>query len=84
MLSVSVKLDRGSFCLDVSFEAESLVTGVFGPSGAGKSTLINLIAGLERPTDANELGRPAWIHPQPGVCPVRCGAVSRELIQPAG
>jgi molybdate transport system ATP-binding protein len=51
MLSVAVKLDRGSFALDVSFEAESLVTGVFGPSGAGKSTLINLIAGLERPAE---------------------------------
>ncbi len=49
MLSASVHLDRGPFVLDVSFDAEGPVTGVFGPSGAGKSTLINLVAGLERP-----------------------------------
>lgn len=49
MIRVWVSLDRRDFALNVEFEADSHVIGVFGPSGAGKSTLINLIAGLQRP-----------------------------------
>ncbi|MCI0362237.1 MAG: molybdenum ABC transporter ATP-binding protein [Phycisphaerales bacterium] len=49
MISASINFARPQFSLDVRFEANARVTGVFGPSGAGKTTLINLIAGLERP-----------------------------------
>lgn len=49
MLSVSLSKRIGTFALDVSFQSDAPVTGVFGPSGAGKTTLMHLIAGLERP-----------------------------------
>lgn len=49
MITATVQIARGTFTLDVQFEATGPVLGVFGPSGAGKSTLIHLIAGLARP-----------------------------------
>jgi molybdate transport system ATP-binding protein len=39
----------GDFTLDISFESDSRVTGLFGASGAGKTSVINMIAGLIRP-----------------------------------
>jgi molybdate transport system ATP-binding protein len=49
MLSMNVAKRLGDFTLDVSFESDSRVTGLFGASGAGKTSLVNMIAGLIRP-----------------------------------
>jgi len=49
VIRAAVYLERPGFTLDVAFETQARVTGVFGPSGAGKTTLINMIAGLDRP-----------------------------------
>ena len=49
-LTVDVTHRRGNFVLEVRFEAAAGVTALFGPSGAGKSTVLDLIAGLERPS----------------------------------
>lgn len=47
-IAVDVKHRRGDFTLDLAFESEGRVTGIFGASGSGKTTLVNLIAGLTR------------------------------------
>ena len=49
MISADVEIRRGDFSLDVQFESDAGLTGLFGPSGSGKTTLIHLIAGLIRP-----------------------------------
>ena len=49
MLTVALGKTLGEFTLNVSFESESGVTGLFGPSGSGKTTIVNMIAGLMRP-----------------------------------
>jgi len=40
---------QGSFVLDIRFEINGQVVGIFGSSGAGKTTLLELIAGLRHP-----------------------------------
>ena len=49
MLAMTVTKQLGDFTLDVSFESDSRVTGLFGASGAGKTSGVNMIAGLVRP-----------------------------------
>ena len=49
MLAMTVTKQLGDFTLDVSFESDSRVTGLFGASGAGKTSVVNMIAGLVRP-----------------------------------
>jgi molybdate transport system ATP-binding protein len=49
MLIVDVTKQLGSFQLQVAFQSDSRITGLFGASGSGKSSLINLIAGLSHP-----------------------------------
>jgi molybdate transport system ATP-binding protein len=43
-------LPLADFTLDVTFESDAPVTGIFGPSGAGKTSLLEAIAGLRRPS----------------------------------
>lgn len=49
VLRIDVFKQLGDFSIDVSFESEGRVTGLFGSSGAGKTSLISMIAGLVRP-----------------------------------
>jgi molybdate transport system ATP-binding protein len=49
MLSVGVSKKLGDFNLDVTFQSDGRVTGLFGASGAGKTSLVNIVAGLLRP-----------------------------------
>lgn len=49
MIEFDLKLQRGSFRLEIESRFADPWTVVFGPSGAGKSTLLRLIAGLDRP-----------------------------------
>ena len=47
--AVAIVHAQGDFVLDVSFEIDAHVVGLFGPSGSGKTTVLNVIAGLVRP-----------------------------------
>jgi molybdate transport system ATP-binding protein len=47
--AVAITHTQGDFTLDVSFETDARVVGLFGPSGSGKTTILNVIAGLVRP-----------------------------------
>jgi len=49
MISVKVTKQQGDFSLDVAFESNSRVIGLYGASGSGKSSIINMIAGLVTP-----------------------------------
>lgn len=51
-MRVRVRLPLDRFALDVDFETNAAVTGVFGPSGSGKTSLLETIAGLRRPAEA--------------------------------
>lgn len=59
---IQFELQRGSFTLDLDFEARSDgVTSLFGPSGSGKTTVLRCIAGLERPHRAYlSVGGAVW------------------------
>lgn len=54
VLSVDLRKQAGDLNLQIAFESDGPVTGLFGPSGAGKTTLVNMVAGLVRP-DAGRL-----------------------------
>jgi len=51
-LTVMAQLTQGSFALDVSWQGDCRLLGLFGPSGSGKTTLLEVIAGLRRPRHA--------------------------------
>jgi len=60
-LSVALSVQRGSFRLDVTFEAPPGITILFGPSGSGKSTILAAIAGLLAPERGRvALGADVW------------------------
>src|SRR2546428_5047349 len=48
-VSVAIEKRRPGFTLDVRWEAEQSVIGLFGPSGAGKTLTLQCLAGLIRP-----------------------------------
>ncbi len=49
MVSLSITKRLPGFTLDVSWEADDPVVGLFGPSGAGKTLTLQCLAGLVRP-----------------------------------
>jgi len=49
VITVDIRLEQGSFVLEVQQRLEARVTVLFGPSGAGKTTILDAIAGLRRP-----------------------------------
>jgi molybdate transport system ATP-binding protein len=49
MIEVDVSRRVGALALDVAFQAEAPIVGLFGRSGSGKTTLINMLAGIVRP-----------------------------------
>jgi len=48
-VSVTITKRLPGFALDVSWQAEQSVLGLFGPSGAGKTLTLQCLAGLVRP-----------------------------------
>ena len=49
MIDVDVSRRLGAFEVDVAFQAEAPVVGLFGRSGSGKTSLVNMLAGVARP-----------------------------------
>jgi molybdate transport system ATP-binding protein len=49
VIAVDIRLEQGSFVLEVHERLEARVTVLFGPSGAGKTTILDAIAGLRTP-----------------------------------
>jgi molybdate transport system ATP-binding protein len=50
---IAVRVDRGTFTLDVDVAWDERVAVLFGPSGSGKSTLFETVLGLHRGRSAN-------------------------------
>jgi molybdate transport system ATP-binding protein len=49
VLEVNIRFDRDNFCLQISAQMGSPITGILGASGSGKSTFLAVIAGLLKP-----------------------------------
>lgn len=49
MLNLEISFEKEGFLLDLNFQIDHSIVGLFGPSGAGKSTFLSLLAGLESP-----------------------------------
>lgn len=55
VLSAKILLPLNHFPLEVDFESDSRVLGIFGPSGCGKTSLLESIIGLRSPRSARIL-----------------------------
>lgn len=55
-LSIALKHQEDSFCLDVAFELGPGITALFGPSGAGKTMILDFLAGLRKPDSGHVTG----------------------------
>ena len=53
MIEVDIERRVGAFHLDVRFEAEAPIVGLFGCSGSGKTSVVNAIAGIVRPSSGS-------------------------------
>ncbi len=61
-LLVDVELSLDRFKLEVSFETQSQVTGVFGASGSGKTSLLETLSGLRKKAKGTlQLGDETWL-----------------------
>lgn len=49
MIEVNIAQRVGDFELEVAFQADAPIVGLFGRSGSGKTSLVNAIAGVSRP-----------------------------------
>lgn len=49
MIDVNIAQRLGDFELEVAFQADAPIVGLFGRSGAGKTSLVNAFAGVARP-----------------------------------
>jgi len=49
VIDVDVTHILGDFRLEVAFQADAPIVGLFGRSGAGKTSLVNTLAGIARP-----------------------------------
>ena len=49
MIGLDIRLQQGSFVLELRETLAARVTVLFGPSGSGKTTILDAIAGLRRP-----------------------------------
>lgn len=68
MLYFAASTTRGSFHLDVEFEAaRDEVIAVVGPNGAGKTTLLRSLAGLEAAQGSHRVGEETWMDTASGV-----------------
>ena len=50
MIEVEIERRLGAFRLDVRFDADAPIVGLFGRSGSGKTSVVNAIAGIVRPS----------------------------------
>ncbi len=50
MIALDLRLEQGTFLLQVQARLDGRVTVLFGPSGAGKTTILDAIAGLRTPS----------------------------------
>ena len=53
VLHADIKLQHPGFTLDLSCDIDHPITGIFGPSGAGKTTILQVLAGLQQPSQGH-------------------------------
>ena len=51
-VALAILHKQGSFQIDLQWQGECRLLGLFGPSGSGKSSVLEIVAGLRRPDTA--------------------------------